>query len=130
MIRVLVVDDHRFVREALADLLASTGDIVVVAQCADGTEVLGAVGSSDPDVVLMDVVMPGMDGVQAARALLEARPDARILMLTATMSPTTVRRVRSLGVKGYLLKGEAGCELCDRVRKVAAGGSAWSSVAC
>ena len=128
MIRVLVVDDHPFVRTALAALLATTEDIVVVAECADGSEVLAAVGHSSPDVVLMDVDMPRMDGVQEARALLEAQPDARVLMLSGRMCASTVQRTRSLGVKGYLLKGDPACDLCERVREVAAGGVAWSAV--
>ena len=126
MITVLVVDDHSFVRAALVDLFADISDIEVVGECADGTEVVPAVQSSRPDVVLMDVDMPRMDGVEATRALRAVEPDARVLMLTGTVSPVRIQEAHSLGAKGYLLKGGDCDELIDRVREVAAGGTAWS----
>jgi|tagenome__1003787_1003787.scaffolds.fasta_scaffold20923729_2 DNA-binding NarL/FixJ family response regulator len=125
LIRVLVVDDHAFVRAALIDLFAGTDDIVAVGECADGAEVLSAVQATRPDVVLMDVDMPRVDGVEAARALLETQPDARILILTGTISAACIREVHLLGAKGYLLKGDDPSELTERVREVAAGGTAW-----
>jgi DNA-binding NarL/FixJ family response regulator len=127
MIRVLVVDDHCFLREALMDFLASTDDIVVVAECADGSEVVATAQRAHPDVVLMDVEMPQVDGLEASRALLEIQPDARILMLTGTVSAARMREAHSLGVKGYLLKGEDPSGLAERVREIAAGGTAWST---
>ena len=126
MIRLLVVDDHSFVRAALVDYFASTDDIEVVGECADGVEVVSAVQATRPDVVLMDVEMPQMDGVEATRALLEKQPDARVLMLTGTISPTRILQVHSLGAKGCVLKGDAPSALIERVREVAAGGTAWS----
>jgi DNA-binding NarL/FixJ family response regulator len=125
-IRLLVVDDHSFLRAALVDLFAGTDDIVVVGECADGAEVLPAVQVTHPDVVLMDVDMPRVDGVEATRALLEIQPDARVLMLTGTISAACIRQVHLLGAKGYLLKGDDAAELTERVREVAAGGTAWS----
>jgi DNA-binding NarL/FixJ family response regulator len=126
VIRILVVDDHRFVRAALVDLFDSTDDIVVVGECADGTEVLPAVETTRPDVVLMDVDMPRMDGVEATRVLLGVQPDARVLMLTGTIAADRIREAHVLGVKGYVLKGDDPSELTERVREVAAGGTAWS----
>ena len=126
LIRLLVVDDHDFVRAALLDLFAGTDDIVVVGECADGAEVLPAVQATHPDVVLMDVDMPRVDGVEATRALLEIQPDARVLMLTGTISAARIRQVHLLGAKGYLLKGDDAGELTERVREVAVGGTAWS----
>jgi len=126
LIRLLVVDDHSFVRAALVDYFAGTGDIEVVGECADGVEVVPAVQRTRPDVVLMDVEMPQVDGVEATRALLAIVPDARVLMLTGTVSPVRIRQARSFGAKGYLLKGEDSSELIERVREVAAGGTAWS----
>ncbi len=126
LIRVLVVDAHPFMRAALADLLAGTGDIEVVGECADGGEVVPAARRTSPDVVLMDVDMPGVDGLQATRALLGIRPDARVLMLTGTISAARIREARLLGVAGYLLKGDDPSELAERVREVVAGGTAWS----
>jgi len=126
-IRLLVVDDHSFVRATLVDLFAGTDDIVVVGECADGTQVLPAAQATHPDVVLMDVDMPRVDGVEATRALLEFQPDARVLMLTGTISAACIREVHSLGAKGYLLKGDDPSELIERVREVAAGGAAWGT---
>jgi DNA-binding NarL/FixJ family response regulator len=128
LITVLVVDDHSFVRSALVDLFAETRDILVVGECADGTEVVPAVQNTRPDLVLMDVDMPRMDGIEATRALLAMEPDARVLMLTGTVSPLRILQARSLGAKGYLLKGDDPAELLERVREVAAGGTArsWS----
>jgi DNA-binding NarL/FixJ family response regulator len=126
-IRLLVVDDHSFVRATLVDLFAGIDDIVVVGECADGAQVLPAVEATHPDVVLMDVEMPRMDGVTATRALLAFQPDARVLMLTGTISAACIREVHSLGAKGYLLKGDDPSELIARVREVAAGGTAWGS---
>jgi DNA-binding NarL/FixJ family response regulator len=126
VITVLVVDDHAYVRAALVDLFADISDIQVVGECADGTEVVPAVQSSRPDVVLMDVDMPRMDGVEATRALRAVDPDARVLMLTGTVSPVRVQQARSLGASGYFLKGGDCDELIEGVRQVAAGGTAWS----
>src|SRR3954452_21075889 len=128
-IRLLVVDDHAFVRAALVDLFAGTDDIVVVGECVDGAEVPPAVEATHPDVVLMDVDMPRVDGVKATRALLEIQPAARVLMLTGTISAACIREVHSLGAKGYLLKGDDPSELIERVREVATGGTAWGSSA-
>jgi len=126
LITLLVVDDHPFVRAALVDLFADTSDILVVGECADGTEVVPAVQNTRPDVVLMDVDMPRMNGVEATRALLAIEPDARVLLLTGSVAPARIRQAQSLGAKGYLLKGDDSSELIERVREVAAGGTAWS----
>ena len=129
MIRVLIADDHPFLRETLVDLFAGTEDIAVVAECADGDEVLPAFQRIRRDVVLIDDGMPRMPGLEASRALLEAQPDARVLMLTGRFSPSVLREAHSLGVKGYLLKGDDPSDLIQRVRAVAAGGTAWSPLA-
>ena len=126
MITVLVVDDHSFVRAALVAFLESAGDILVVGECADGTEVVPAFRNTRPDVVLMDVDMPRMNGVEATRALLATEPHARVVMLTGTITPVRMWQARSSGAKGYLLKGDDAVELIERVREVAAGGTAWS----
>jgi DNA-binding NarL/FixJ family response regulator len=124
--RVLIADDHSFLREMLADLFALTEDIAVVAECADGDEVLPAFQRTRPDVVLIDEGMPRMPGLEASRALLEAEPDARVLILTGRFSRASLQEAQSLGVKGYLLKGDDPSDLIQRVREVAAGGAAWT----
>ena len=125
MIRVLLADDNAFVRSALADLLTSSGDIEVVAECADGDEVVAAAQRSRPDVVILDLAMARMGGLEAAEQLLAVQPDARIVVLTGTLSATAVRTARELGLVGYLLKDAVPDELPEHVRAVAAGGTAW-----
>lgn len=129
VIRVLVADDHAFVRESLADLLATTDDLRVVAECADGDEVLDAVLRAEPDVVLMDVAMPRRSGLEAARDVLAERPATRVVVLSARVEPATVREARDLGAVGYLIKGDDPDEICRHIRTVAGGGTAWSAPA-
>ncbi len=129
MVTLLIADDHPFVRGALVDLFTATGDITVVAECADGTEVVPAARRTRPDVVLMDLVMPRMGGLEATAALLAVQPEARVVVLTGSFSPASVREAHALGARGYLLKDEDPSVLPDLVRTVAAGGTAWSSPA-
>jgi DNA-binding NarL/FixJ family response regulator len=127
VIRVLLADDSPWVRASLADLLTASGFMEVVAQCADGTDVVDEVQRTGPDVVLLDLVMPVVDGLEATRRLLAVRPDARVVLLTGSLSPTAVFEARRLGACGYLLKTEDPQYLVDSLRRVAAGGDAWSS---
>ena len=119
MIRVLVVDDHPFVRDALDDLFAATGDIEMVDACADGSEVVPAYRRSHPDVVLMDLDMPQVGGLQASRALLDVFPEAGILLHTGRITPAQSQQARSLGLKGCVLKGDDPARLPERVREAA-----------
>ena len=128
-IRVLIVDDHAFVRSALQDLLATTEDISVVAACGDGDEVVSAAAQAAPDVVLMDLDMPKMSGLDATRELRVAQPQARVVVLTGAFTPASVREAEALGVTGFLLKGDAVDDLPQHIRAVAAGGSAWCDAA-
>ena len=126
MIKVLLADDHAFVRDALVDLFTASGDVTVVAECGDGDEVVPAVDATQPDVILLDVSMPRVTGLEAARQLLAAHPGARIVLLTGSMTPELVRQAQELGLAGYLLKGDDPGDLPRHVRTVAAGGTAWS----
>jgi DNA-binding NarL/FixJ family response regulator len=129
VIRVLLADDHEFVRSMIADLFAASGDITVVAQCSDGDEIVTAAERTDPDVLLVDLAMPRQTGLQAARALLAVRPEARIVLVTGNVSAAAVREAREIGLVGYLIKGEDPEELVGHVRTVAVGGTAWSEAA-
>jgi DNA-binding NarL/FixJ family response regulator len=124
-IRVLLVDDHAPLRRLLAELLAETDDITVVGECRDGDEVVVAAMRARPDVVLMDRNMPGTDGLEATRRLLEAWPQARVVMLTGSFSVASRQEAERLGAVGYLLKGDSS-DLPSQVRHVAGGGTAWS----
>jgi DNA-binding NarL/FixJ family response regulator len=126
MIRVLIVDDHPFVRMSLQLLIDATDDICVVGACADGSEVVTAFAKFAPDVVLMDVKMPTMNGLEATRALLAVQPQARVLILTGTFDASYTSEVMSIGALGLILKGDDPSLLPDRIRAVAAGGTVWS----
>ncbi|HEX5493902.1 MAG TPA: response regulator transcription factor [Mycobacteriales bacterium] len=116
MTRVLVVDDSEFLRGGLTAVLETAG-MTVVGQCASGAGVLDAFRSGTPDVVLMDVSMPGVDGVEATRRLLAEAPAARVLILTLTAS--AARGALAAGASGCLLKDGDGQELVAAVRAAA-----------
>lgn len=125
MIRVLIVDDHEFFRTTVASVLGDAAGIVVVGECADGAEVPGKVDATLPDVVLMDVTMPVVQGPDATRALLIGHPEVRVLMLSASVDPRAVGESAEAGAVGFLFKGGDAAALVDAVRTVAAGGTAW-----
>lgn len=125
MTRVLVVDDHLFFRQTLADLLDMTDDLEVVGACSDGTEVADAVAALQPDVVVMDVRMKEMSGIEAAGVLQTQGAAARVLMLSSDHAPSTRAAARSAGAVGFLLKGNRPAEMLEAVRQVARGGAFW-----
>ena len=122
MIRVLVVDDQEVVRAGFGALLATQADFVVVGTAQDGVEAVRLCSAEHPDVVLMDVRMPVMDGIEATRRITEPRADApRILMLTTFDLDEYVYDALSAGASGFLLKDVTAERLFDAVRVVAAG---------
>lgn len=121
MIRVLIVDDHRLVRDGLGTLLAAAGDIEVVGSAADGAAVPAAAAQCDPDVVLMDLSMPDVDGVTATRLLLTERPEVRVVALTTFSEHRQVAAALEAGAVGYLLKDSAPETLFEAVRSASAG---------
>jgi len=121
MIRVLLVDDHAMVRTGIATLLDATDDIEVVGQAADGAAAVAAVPESSPDVVLMDLSMPGVDGVEATRMILGDHPDVRIVVLTSFSDRVRVSDAMAAGAVGYQLKDCEPAELLAAVRAAAAG---------
>jgi DNA-binding NarL/FixJ family response regulator len=120
-IRVLVVDDHEIVREGLQILLAEETDIEVVGMAADGMAALALAEKCDPDVVLMDLVMPGLDGIDATRRLLDKHPALRVLVLTTFADDQRVWDAIQAGAIGYLLKDVLKTELLRALRDAAAG---------
>jgi DNA-binding NarL/FixJ family response regulator len=125
VIRVLIVDDHEFVRAGLSDLLGDAEGIVVVGECADGAEVPDIAPRVQPDVVLMDVQMPRVNGPDATRTLLAHHPAVRVLMVSASTSSRVLADAAAAGASGYLLQGGDARALVDAVRVVADGGTAW-----
>ncbi len=121
MIRVLIAEDQAMVRGALAALLTLEGDIEIVAQVARGDEVVAAAQSAHPDVALLDIEMPGMDGLDAAAALRDQEPGCRVLILTTFGRPGYLRRAMESGVVGFLLKDAPAAELAAAIRRIVAG---------
>lgn len=121
MIRVLLAEDQAMVRGALAALLALAGDIEVVAQVARGDEVLPAARQIRPDVALLDIEMPGGDGLTVAAELRRELPACRVLILTTFGRPGYLRRALESGAAGFLLKDAPAEELAVAVRRAAAG---------
>jgi DNA-binding NarL/FixJ family response regulator len=125
VIGILVVDDHDAVRLGIAELFTGAEGFAVVGTAADGAEVVAAAERLRPDVVLMDISMPGMDGITATKALLAAQPQIRVVILSCSAAGPAVHGAHAAGVAGYQLKSGAPGELFEAVRTVAAGGQAW-----
>jgi len=120
-IRVLIADDHPLVRDGLAALFAQTEEFQVVAQAATGAQAVQQVLQHRPDVTLMDLGMPEMDGLQALRAIRKDLPDARVLVLTMRSGDEDVQRALEAGARGYLFKDTPWPALAEAVRAVARG---------
>jgi DNA-binding NarL/FixJ family response regulator len=123
MIRVLVVDDHIVVRSGLEQLLATTDDIELVGTASNGNEAIDAVARLHPDVVLMDLSMPELDGVEATRRISADHPSSRVLVLTSFSDQTRILDALSAGADGYLLKHAEPDDIADAIRAVHAGES-------
>jgi DNA-binding NarL/FixJ family response regulator len=121
VIRVLVVDDHAMVRAGLVAVLAADGDIEVVAQAANGELAVAEAAATTPDVVLMDLSMPVVDGVEATRRVMAVAPTTRIVVLTSFADHDRVRRALEAGAVGYQLKDAEPATLRDAVRAAAVG---------
>ena len=121
-IRILIADDHALVREGIRALLSLCDDLEVVGEAADGTEAIAAARRLDPDVVLMDINMPGLGGLEATPEILRSNPRAKILVLTQYDDREYVTRFLKNGASGYVLKRAAGSELASAVRAVHRGG--------
>ncbi|MGZ0148083.1 response regulator [Kribbella sp. WER1] len=117
-IRLLIADDQALVRGALAALLDLEPDLDVVAEVGRGDEVLDAAKTSRPDVALLDVEMPGLDGIEAAAALRTAVPGVRVLMVTTFGRPGYLRRAMEAGAAGFVVKDTPATQLADAVRRV------------
>ena len=122
-IQVMVVDDHAVVRSGLRFFLLSCDDIELVAEAASGQEAIDLCQQTPPDVVLMDMVMPGMDGVEATQAILEKHPQTKVIALTSFQEGNLVQRALQAGAIGYLLKDVPIDELAAAIRAAHAGRS-------
>jgi NarL family two-component system response regulator LiaR len=117
-IRVLIVDDHVIVRKGIRALLATEPDVEVIGEANDGAEALVQVQALRPDVVLMDLVMPGIDGIEATRQITAGHPDVRVLVLTSFAADDKVFPAIKAGALGYLLKDTGPQDLVRAIRQV------------
>jgi len=124
VIRVVLADDETLLRRAIASLLDLTDEIEVVAQASDGVEAVALALRHEPDVVLLDLEMPGLDGVEAARQILEQRPEQAVVLLTRHGRPGVLKRALAAGVRGFLPKSVDPDELARVVVHVH-GGRRW-----
>jgi DNA-binding NarL/FixJ family response regulator len=128
-IRVLVVDDHAVVRSGLAQLLATTDDIELVGTASNGNEAIDRVEALRPDVVLMDLSMPELDGVEATRLICEHHPSSHVVVLTSFSDQSRILDALAAGADGYLLKHSDPDDIADAIRAVHAGGSPLDPIA-
>jgi DNA-binding NarL/FixJ family response regulator len=122
VIRVLVVDDHAVVRRGLSDLIAAEADLELVGALDGGSRAAATTLETTPDIVLMDLSMPDLDGIDATRAVLAARPETRVIVLTSFSESARILAALEAGAVGYLLKDAEPEDITRAVRDAAAGG--------
>ena len=120
-IRLFIADDHALFREGMRALLAATPDIVCVGEAATGEDAVGQIEAAQPDVVLMDIHMPGINGIEATRRILRGTRDAGIIMVTMLEDDASLFAAMRAGARGYVLKGANHQELLQSIRAVAQG---------
>ena len=120
--RILIADDHAIVREGVRALLAQADDMIVVGEAPGGYEAIELSASLQPDLILMDIAMPGLGGLEATLEIRKRVPRAKIIVLSQYGDPEYVRRFLKAGVSGYVLKNAAGADLVAAIRAVMRGG--------
>jgi len=125
--RVVLADDHEAVRKGIKTLLRPARDIVVVGEAKNGEDTLKKVDELSPDVLLLDIEMPGINGIAVARKLKENKQEIRVLVLSAFDDQEYIEELMTLGVSGYLVKGESPDKIIEAIRGVARGENGWLS---
>lgn len=120
-IRILIADDHAVVRQGLKMFLSLDPELEIVGEAADGAEAVRLAGETTPDVVLMDLLMPRMDGIEATRAIRQQHPGTEVVALTSVLEDASVTGAVRAGAIGYLLKTTESDELCRAIKAAAAG---------
>ena len=125
-IRVLIADDHELFRDGLKTLILSAPDVELVAEATSGAEAIRLTAAHRPDVALLDIQMPEVNGIEAARQIVAANPDTRVLMLTMFDDDHSVFAAMRAGARGYILKGVKREEMLRAIRAVASGEAIFS----
>ena len=125
-IRILLVEDHTIVREGLCGVLALEADLEVIGEATNGRDAVTMALELRPDVILMDIAMPGLNGLEATRQVLKALPDTKVLILTAHHDDACVGRATDSGAAGFLHKEASALEVCRAIREVHTGGTLFS----
>lgn len=125
-IRVLIVDDHAMVRSGLRMFLLAFDDMLLCGEAVNGLEAIAMAGSLIPDVILMDLIMPAMDGLHAAHEIHRKHPQIKIIALTSFADPSLMRDALSVGISGYLFKDASANELASAIRSVKSGNTIFS----
>lgn len=125
-VRVLIADDHQLFRDGLRALLLAAPDMEVVGEASSGAEAVTQAAESEPNVILMDIQMPDLDGIEATRAIVEANPNINVLMVTMFEDDQSVFAAMRAGAKGYVLKGAKHDEMLRAIRTVNSGGAIFS----
>lgn len=118
IIKIVLADDHAMLREGLSLLIKSQHDMEVVAEASDGVEAIDAVRTYRPDLVLLDIAMPKINGLDAVRLILQATPETRVIMLSRYEKEAYVHQALDAGAMGYVVKGSPGKDLLDAIRTV------------
>jgi DNA-binding NarL/FixJ family response regulator len=126
-IRVMVVDDHDIVRYGICSVLKSSADIEVVGEASNGLEAVGKFNELQPDVILLDISMPEMNGIETTRNIIKTHPNARVLILTMHLNEEYLNQVLSAGASGYILKNTEIGEMLNGIRTVAQGKQIFSA---
>ncbi len=127
-IRIFLADDHRIFREGLRALLEQQHDIEIVGETGDGEGAVTGALELQPSIVIMDVMMPGLDGIQAARQIARRAPEVKVVILSMLSEEDVVRRALNAGVRGYLIKSTAAGELLTAIREIERGHAFFSPV--
>lgn len=129
MIRVLVVDDHPAVRTAVVNMLDSTSGVTAVGAAPDGRQGVELAGRTKPDIILMDVSMPIMSGIEATRRIIQEQPEARVLIFSGELRHDVIKAAREAGAVGFVAKGCRATDVLRAIRAVMSGRSAWPDAA-
>ena len=117
-LRLLLADDHEIVRQGLRSILATQRDCEVVGEAADGRQAVAMAKELNPDVVILDIAMPSLNGLEATRQILKVRPQTKVLILTMHEADSVIREVLDAGARGYILKTDAGRDLVTAVESL------------